>query len=66
MYKPKYTIKEIREAVDIVIGDDGFQSKEVIRVIKIVHMQNLLDSEQEYKVGLAEVARAAAAGQNMK
>ena len=32
--KEKYTIEEIKNAVDIVIGDDGFRSKEVIEVLK--------------------------------
>jgi len=29
-----YHIDDIREAVDIVIGDDGFRSKEVVEVLK--------------------------------
>ena len=29
-----YTEKQIREAVDIAIGDDGFRSKEVIEILK--------------------------------
>ena len=29
-----YFIDDIREAVDIVIGDDGFRSKEVVEVLK--------------------------------
>ena len=29
-----YYIDDIREAVDIVIGDDGFRSKEVIEILK--------------------------------
>jgi hypothetical protein len=32
--KEIYTIKEIKNAVDIVIGDDGFRSKEVIEILK--------------------------------
>ena len=28
----KYTKEEIREAVDIAVGDDGFRSKEVIEI----------------------------------
>ena len=32
--KEKYTIKEIKNAVDIVIGDDGMRSKEVIEILK--------------------------------
>ena len=34
--KPKYTIEEIRTAVDIVIGDDGFRGKEVVKVLKVI------------------------------
>ena len=30
----KYTIKEIKNAVNIVIGDDGMRSKEVIEILK--------------------------------
>ena len=30
----KYTIEEIREAVDISTGDDGFRSKEVISILQ--------------------------------
>ena len=29
-----YHIDDIREAVDIVIGDDGFRSKEVVEILK--------------------------------
>jgi hypothetical protein len=32
----KYTKEEIREAVDIAVGDDGFRSKEVIEILKIM------------------------------
>ena len=32
--KEKYTIEEIKNAVNIVIGDDGFRSKEVIEILK--------------------------------
>ena len=32
--KEKYTIKEIKKAVDITIGDDGMRSKEVIEILK--------------------------------
>ena len=31
---PSYTVRIIKEAVDIVIGDDGFRSAEVVQVIK--------------------------------
>ena len=32
-----YSIKDIKEAVDIVIGDDGFRSKEIIQVLNHFH-----------------------------
>ena len=32
----KYTEEEIKEAVDIAIGDDGFRSKEVIEILKVM------------------------------
>ena len=32
--KEKYTIEEIKNAVDIFIGDDGFRSKEGIEILK--------------------------------
>ena len=31
---PTYTVRIIKEAVDIVIGDDGFRSAEVVQIIK--------------------------------
>jgi len=37
--KPKYTVEEIQTAVDIVIGDDGFRGKEVIKVLKAIKKQ---------------------------
>jgi hypothetical protein len=36
-----YSKEEVKEAVDIVIGDDGFRSKEVIEVL------NTFDEERE-------------------
>ena len=32
--KDKYTIEEIKNAVDIAIGDDGMRSTEVIEILK--------------------------------
>ena len=32
--KEKFTIEEIKNAVDIVIGDAGMRSKEVIEILK--------------------------------
>ena len=34
MKDKEFTIKEIKNAVDIVIGDDGMRSKEVIEILK--------------------------------
>jgi len=38
--KTTYAEEQIREAVDIVIGDDGFRSKEVIEVLKSERKDN--------------------------
>ena len=32
--KNRYHINDIREAVDLAVGDDGFRSKEVIEILK--------------------------------
>jgi hypothetical protein len=34
MKDKKYTAEEIREAVDIATGDDGFRGKEVISILE--------------------------------
>jgi hypothetical protein len=34
-----YTIPQIKEAVDIAIGDDGFRSKEVIEILRLDHIK---------------------------
>ena len=34
MINKKYTAEEIREAVDIATGDDGFRGKEVISILE--------------------------------
>ena len=41
MPKLYFNIEQIRNAVDIVIGDDGFRSKEVIEVLKTEFNQHL-------------------------
>ena len=46
--KPKYTVEEIQTAVDIVIGDDGFRGKEVIKVLKVIKKQ--LNNEYETRI----------------
>ena len=38
----KYSEVDIREAVDIVIGDDGMRAKEVIALLKTVAHPDLL------------------------
>ena len=35
-----FNLREIREAVDITIGDDGFRSKEVIEILKQMREEN--------------------------
>ena len=35
----KYTEKQIKEAVDIAIGDDGFRGKEVIEILKVMNKE---------------------------
>ncbi len=40
MKNKKYTAEEIREAVDIATGDDGFRSKEVISILETNVKQN--------------------------
>ena len=41
MSKTYYSEEQIKEAVDIVIGDDGFRSKEVIQVLKTEFIKQL-------------------------
>jgi hypothetical protein len=35
MDSKKFQIWQIREAVDIAVGDDGMRSKEVIEILKV-------------------------------
>jgi len=35
-----FDLEEVREAVDITIGDDGFRSKEVIEILKQMRKEN--------------------------
>ena len=41
-----FNIKEIREAVDITIGDDGFRSKEVIEVLKCMKREESMQNKE--------------------
>ncbi len=50
----KFTIEEIKNAVDIVIGDDGMRSKEVIEILKQV-LTNLIRSFNEVLVSLDSI-----------
>ena len=50
MSKTYYTQEQIREAVDLVIGDDGLRSNEVIEVLKtefIKHLESQADRHIE-------------------
>ena len=48
-----YRLDWIKEAVDIVIGDDGFRGKEVVEVLKTgmphIHFPIVLDGTCEYQ-----------------
>ena len=41
-----FNIKEIREAVDITIGDDGFRSKEVIEILKCMKREKSMQNKE--------------------
>ena len=43
--KDAYTAGQVKEAVDIVIGDDGMRSKEVLEVVK--KLGQLIDQKDE-------------------
>ena len=38
----KYTEEQIKIAVDIAIGDDGFRGKEVIEILKVMNKEERL------------------------
>jgi len=38
----KYTIEEIKQAVDIVIGDDGTRSKRIIELLRMINKSDLM------------------------
>ena len=40
-----FNLKQIREAVDITIGDDGFRSKEVIEILKLMKKEESMQSK---------------------
>jgi hypothetical protein len=41
----KYTIEEIREAVNIVIGDDGSRSKRIIEILRMIKQSDFMMEE---------------------
>ena len=41
-----FSLKEIREAVDITIGDDGFRSKEVIEILKQINKEESMQTKE--------------------
>jgi len=49
-WEPKYTIDEIQIAVDIVIGDDGFRGKQVVKTVKLIHLQILAAERGDKKM----------------
>jgi len=58
-----YTEKQIREAVDIAIGDDGFRSKEVIQILRMEEIEDthtetilkLIDKQMELEQNIINV-----------
>ena len=58
-----YTEKQIREAVDITIGDDGFRSKEVIQILRMEEIEDthtetilkLIDKQMELEQNIINV-----------
>ena len=44
MPKLYFNIEQIRNAVDIVIGDDGFRCKEVIEILQKLYLNWKLDT----------------------
>ena len=50
-----YTLPQIKEAVDIAVGDDGFRSEEVIEILKQSEKsryEDTLDRVRETKMGV--------------
>ena len=58
-----YDEKQIREAVDITIGDDGFRSKEVIEILRLEEIEDshtetilkLIDKQMELEQNIINV-----------
>ena len=41
-----FNLNQIREAVDITIGDDGFRSKEVVEILKLMKKEESMQSKE--------------------
>ena len=44
-----FNLKEIKEAVDFAIGDDGFRSNEVVEILKQTREMELLETQKQFK-----------------
>ena len=44
----KYSEVDIREAVDIVIGDDGMRAREVIEVLEYMEQKGITKDVQQF------------------
>ena len=42
-----FNLKEIKEAVDFAVGDDGFRSNEVIELLKQMKKENNNESKRK-------------------
>jgi len=42
-----FNLREIKEAVDFAVGDDGFRSNEVIEILKLMKKENNNESKRE-------------------
>ena len=50
----KYSEVDIREAVDIVIGDDGMRAREVIEVLEYMEQKGIKKDVQQFLKGQLE------------
>tara|TARA_R110002074_G_scaffold26626_6_gene78046 strand:- start:3962 stop:4228 length:267 start_codon:yes stop_codon:yes gene_type:complete len=62
----KYTKDQIRFAVDIVIGDDGFRSKEVIEILETEFKNNIVRISDINKKIAKEIKEYRFAGKTYK
>ena len=57
MAKTYYSAEQIKNAVDIVIGDDGFRSKEVIEILETEFNEHLESQADGYVQTLIDKER---------